>query len=178
MDNDFEEGKQNTRKEVAFKENTISVENLPYPTVLYPGHYGTFFGFKINNNSPTVICSCVKSAVENYIKLRMNDSVFLQASKYRKQFILCNMHFPRAFVDQLKNKSIPNDSHIINHILFEQKLCHECNKAIPRYKYCDEMYGGAFKQYLGWYINKQAYDFGIDPMAANILRDRCPQDIL
>ena len=33
-------------REVAYRENTIAYENeLPFPTVLYPCHYGAFFAF-------------------------------------------------------------------------------------------------------------------------------------
>jgi len=33
-------------KEIAFRDNTVAKEQLPLPIVLYPGFYGTFFGFK------------------------------------------------------------------------------------------------------------------------------------
>ncbi len=125
MDFKFEENEQHGYKEVAFKDNTIAVENLPFPIVLYPGHYGTFFGFKKNSDSPTVICSCAKEAIENYIRLRMIDTAFIQTSKYHKQFVLCDMHFPKSLVDHLKEQSLPNDITIVGYLLFENKLCHE-----------------------------------------------------
>ncbi|MBK8353740.1 MAG: hypothetical protein IPL21_19445 [Saprospirales bacterium] len=37
---------------------------------------------------------------------------------------------------------------------------------------------GSFKQNFGWYINKQAYEYGIDPLYFNVLREQCPQEIL
>jgi hypothetical protein len=40
------------------------------------------------------------------------------------------------------------------------------------------MYGGAFKQNYGWYINKQAFEFGIAPISNHVIPDICPQKIL
>jgi len=40
------------------------------------------------------------------------------------------------------------------------------------------MYGGAFKQNYGWYINKQAYEWGMDPPHLDAQIDLCPQEIL
>jgi hypothetical protein len=165
----------NTEKEIAYKDNTTSIERLPFSTVLYPGHYGTFFGFREKADSPIFLCGCTREAIENYIQLRVSDPVFIQTSRSGKQPILSDMDFPRALVNSLKyNKEIE----LLKLLRFENKLCHECNKVIPEYKYCIDMYGGAFKQNLGWYINKQAYEFGIQPIRMRVLKDRCPQEIL
>ena len=40
------------------------------------------------------------------------------------------------------------------------------------------MYGGSFKQNYGWYINKQAYEWGLDPLHLGVKLDICPQEIL
>jgi hypothetical protein len=93
-------------------------------------------------------------------------------------FILDKMYFPRAVVDKLMQQNKPNNHQIINHLSFENKLCHECNNIVPSYRYCVEMYGGAFKQNYGWYINKQAFEFGISPITNHVIPEICPQEIL
>jgi hypothetical protein len=48
----------------------------------------------------------------------------------------------------------------------------------PKLKYCHKMYGGSFKQSYGWYINKQAYEWGIEPIRPlHYLEDKCPQEV-
>ena len=54
-------------KPIAFQDGTIEQEDLPFPTVLYPGHYGAFFGFKERRRSSIVLCSCAEEAIENSI---------------------------------------------------------------------------------------------------------------
>jgi hypothetical protein len=49
-------------KPIAFQDNTISIEDLPLPNVLYPGFYGSYFGFQESENSEVVFCSCAKKA--------------------------------------------------------------------------------------------------------------------
>lgn len=165
-------------KEVAYKNGTETEEPLPFPIVLYPGHYGTFFGFKENPDSPIFLCGCAREPLENYITLTLSDPVFTQTSGQRRKFVLSKMHFPISLVKSLRQVEYGQEREIINYLRFENKLCHECNRVIPEYKYCVEMYGGSFKQNLGWYINKQSYEFAIQPIRMRILRDRCPQEIL
>jgi hypothetical protein len=40
------------------------------------------------------------------------------------------------------------------------------------------MYGGVFKQNYGWYINKQAYEFGVDRIWFRIISEKCPGEIV
>lgn len=168
------------RSLVACKDNMISVEELPYPIVLYPGFYGTFFAFfKEGENIPYILCACAKEAILNYINFcttRSYPQPFLN-----QKYILDSKHFPNALVEKLKELGSPNDSRVIDHLKFEKGLCHECNKAIPTYRYCDKVYGGTFKQTFGWYINKQAFEFGIRPvvdLSFQVNPDICPQEIL
>lgn len=164
-------------KEIAYKDNTISIEKLPYPIVLYPGFYGTFFGFKKTEKSPIVLCSCSKEAIENYIKFRLSKEI-PQYSNPCRMFILDSMDFPETLVRELIDKNITKNDNVIDYLSFENKLCHECNCVVPKYRYCHEMYGGTFVQNFGWYINKKAYEFGIDPKTYNIISEVCPQEIL
>lgn len=67
---------------------------------------------------------------------------------------------------------------VITHLSFHSNLCHECNGTLPQYRWCHEMYGGTFAQSYGWYINKQAYDCGVEPLSFRIIPDICSQEIL
>lgn len=171
--------KKENRKEIAYKDNTITKENLPFPIVLYPGFYGAFFGFRKNEISPIVFCSCSKEAIVNYIKIQMaeKDSIGYNADGSKK-FFLDYGRFPQTFTDELIKKKVPQKSRVIKNFRFENKICHECNKVVPKYRYCVEMYGGAFKQNYGWYICKQAYEWGLEPPNLYVTPYLCPQEIL
>lgn len=167
----------NKMKEIAFREYSIAKEKLPFPTVLYPGHYGTFFGFQKDNDSPLTLCSCAKMATINYIKFRVSEQL-LNNSDPGRMYILDSVHFPRMLVDSLMKKNVPENETIIEHLRFQDNLCHECNNTVPYYRYCHEMYGASFTQNFGWYINKQAYEFGIIPDSGRLIPEVCPQEIL
>lgn len=164
-------------KEIAYRDNTIARENLPLPIVLYPGFYGAFFGFRQREDSPIVLCSCAKEAIENYLRFRLSKPIPLNADAGR-MFVLDSMHFPRALIDTLIKRGVQNNYELIKYLVFESNLCHECNGVVPKYRYCHEMYGEAFKQNYGWYINKQAYEFGVGPISNRIIPEICPQEIL
>jgi hypothetical protein len=170
------ENKGNKQKQVAFHSNIVSKEDLPFPIVHYPGFYGAFFGFRENMHKNIVLCSCSKEAVENYIKLRLSKPI-PQNSNASRMYILDSMYFPIDLVFNLMNSKV-SKSEVISHIDFENEICHECKRVIPEYKYCHEMYGGVFKQNYGWYINKQAFEFGVEPISNQILPELCPQEIL
>ena len=164
-------------KKVAFKDNIVATENLPFSIVFYPGFYGAFFGFAENKNTQISFCSCTKVAIENYLRFRLSSPIPTSARPSRN-FVLDSMYFPQAVVDELIEDKRPQDKNIINFLIFKDKICHECNQVIPSYRYCVEMYGGTFKQNYGWYINKQALEFGILPISNYIIPEICPQEIL
>ncbi len=164
-------------KEIASHSNTVLNETVPYPIVFYPGFYGTFFGFKKTKESEIFLCSCAKEAIKNYIKFRKASPIGNNSGPTR-MFLLDSSVFPIQLIESLMKKNFKDDNDILNALKFEAKLCHECNTIIPEYRYCHEMYGGSFKQNFGWYINKQAYEYGIEPLEFNVLRDQCPQEIL
>jgi len=64
-------------------------------------------------------------------------------------------------LEKLKDSKARSVSGILENINFENRICHECNLSTPSYRYCHEMYGGAFKQNYGWYINKKANEYGM-----------------
>ena len=164
-------------KEVAYKDNTVAKENLPLPIVYYPGFYGAFFGFAEHNCFPISFCSCTRVAIENYIKFRLSSPISTNVMPGRS-FILDSMYFPKIIVDKLIEEKIPENKDIVNCLVFKNNICHECNRVVPSYRYCVEMYGGVFKQNYGWYINKQAYEFGIEPISSYVIQDICPQEVL
>lgn len=162
---------------IAFHDDIVVEENgLPYPIVCYPGFYGAFFGFKKNNDSPITFCSCAFGPIENYIRFREKSKNTY--SSIEKNFILSSSEFPKSFVKDLIDKGEKSDKKIINKISFKDKLCHECNGKTPTYRYCHEMYGGVFAQAYGWYVKKQAYEFGVKYPFLNYLPEICPEDVL
>jgi len=169
--------KKSINKEVAFKTNTIAMEELPFTTVLYPGHYGAFFAFKKDKREKPCFCSCAYEAIENYIKIRLLSPIPQNAYPDR-MFILDSSHFPKSIVEDLMTKNLTYEN-VLSALNFKDKLCHECNRQTPSYKYCVEMYGGAFKQNYGWYINKQSYEWGIDPLnkLKQFLPETCPDEL-
>lgn len=162
-------------KKIAFRDNIIAKEKTPYPVVLYPGFYGTFLGFKIKiEDSQIYFCSCSNEAIENYIKHKLKIPGFGHTVNDPNRFFLNYGKFPKSFIKQIKDK--PQNEDIIEYFHFENKICHECNKNIPSYRYCHEMYGSVFKQNYGWYINKQANEWGI--VENEIDFKLCPDEII
>jgi tetrahydromethanopterin S-methyltransferase subunit G len=164
-------------KEIAFKENTITKENLPFSIVLYPGHYGAFFAFKESDNSKPYFCSCAFEAIENYICIRQLQPKYLNSDP-RRMYILDPHNFPSSIVEDLMSEEV-SEHDVMNHLHFGEKLCHECNLQTPSYRYCHEMYGGAFKQNYGWYIAKQGFEWGFDRHdTKSLIQEASPDDLL
>lgn len=164
-------------KEIAFKEKTTAKENLPFSIVLYPGHYGAFFAFKESDNSNPHFCSCSYEAIENYIRIRQLQPKYLNSDP-RRMYILDPHNFPASIVEDLMSNNVQEDD-VINHLHFGEKLCHECNLQTPSYRYCHEMYGGAFKQNYGWYIAKQGFEWGFDRHnTKSLIPEASPDELL
>lgn len=163
-------------KPVAYQDGTVTVESLPLPRVLYPGHYGSFFGFQNAEKSPIYLCSCSYEAIENYLRFRLSYPI-PQYSDKRRMFVLDSSHFPSQLVESLMGQRVKNDDKVLNHLRFKDRICHECNRETPSYSYCHVMYGGVFKQTYGWYINKQGYEYGVQPITNTVLLEVCPQEI-
>jgi hypothetical protein len=162
------------KKEIAFAKDTLAEENLPFPVVLYPSHYGTFFAFKKDDRSKPCFCSCSYEAIENYLKIKSLNPVVSNTDPSR-MFVFDSLNFPNSVVKKLMGMKLADNP--IDSLSFEDKLCHECNHAIPSYRFCHEMYGGAFKQNFGWYINKQAYEWGIQHITDDFIPDLCPEEL-
>ncbi len=143
-------------------------ENLPYPVVYYPNHYGTFFGFAKDDSSPVALCLCSKPAVENLISLKRENPGPYNVNPSRRAFF--NGWFVPEIIASIPIKSKHDP---LEDLCFVEGLCHRCNLITPRLRYCHEMYGGEFIQHYGWYINQEYLRLGILPMHFFYLKDVC-----
>lgn len=164
------------RREIGGALSDGAREDIPYPIVMYPGHYGVFMGFKENENAPICLCACAYEAIHNYILLRLAFPIHNTFPD--RNFVLSSKDFPQTLIEKLMSSDAPGDIRVMDHLRFEERLCHECNGATPSYDYCSPAYGGVFKRTYGWYIIKQAYEFGIMPITNWTLKEQCPQEIL
>jgi len=162
---------------IAYQDGMIATEqNLPFPMVYYPGHYGAFLAFGRKDNSELFFCSCAKGAITNYIRFRI-ECDRTNNSDQQRNFILSKSKFPHKIVKSLVDHDHNADQYVISKLNFENEICHECNKQTPTYSYCDPMYGGVFEQNYGWYINKQSFEYGVMPVSYKILDDICPDEV-
>jgi len=153
-----------TIRKVSSHDGEVAIESgLPMPVVHYPGHYGAFFGFGESLDSPISICECSRAAIENYILYRLSCVRRGRNSDPEKSFILSKFYFPKSLVLELIAADVTQGLNVIDSIRFKEGICHECNKKTPSLGYCVPMYGGAFEQSYGWYINKQSFEFGVVP---------------
>lgn len=149
-------------KSIANRDNIVARELLPLQVVLYPGHYGTYFGFKSNiNDKEILVCSCCKESFNNFLEISFKN--WANQSKWHQEN---NVAFyrgviPLQLLEKIKNLKTKTINEILKQITFENKICHECNLSTPSFRYCHEMYGGVFKQNYGWYINKMANEYGM-----------------
>lgn len=160
-----------------------SIENLPYPYVIYPKMYGAFIGFKKDENSQIYLCSCYHKAISNYLKFHTEFISIYSKIKKNAKFISEIREFPIQLINTLSTENASNDENIIHKFHFQDNLCHECNRKIPSFSYCSKMYGTLFKQNYGWYIKKMSYEMGIRFNAypgdvIQIIPDSCPNEII
>ncbi len=169
--------KKRPNRNIAYQDGIVAREkDLPLPIVHYPGHYGAFLAFSKSEDSAIFFCSCAKKAITNYIRFRIECGE-TNNSDPQRNFILSKAKFPRQIVINLIEQIENAAQSIINHLNFENEICHECNKTTPTYSYCHSMYGGVFEQNFGWYINKQSYEYGVTPVSFKILDDVCPDEV-
>lgn len=154
--------------------DSITMEDLPYPIVYYPAHYGAFFAFAKDIGEQLYFCECEREAIENYIALRKQSP--LKNYSGPKTYPLGNDYFPIIVSEE--SKKCPQEP--LDLFKFEENLCHRCNNKIPKLEYCHKMYsnGSKFKLSYGWFINQEFFKCGIDPYQYdNALSDKCPPEI-
>lgn len=146
-------------KLVSSRDNIVTIEELPFENVYYPGEFGAFFGFSKYQNSSIIFCSCSMQAIKNYLEFRnlKNNGQAIP----EKNFILDSQDFPMKIIYERIKNCFNSKDEIYNTLIFEPKLCHECNKKVPIYLY--KLGDGSFRENFGWYINKQSYEFGVVP---------------
>jgi len=141
-------------------------ENLPFPIVYYPYHYGTFFCFskeKYDYDTLTM-CACSGEAVSNFFQLCDIDK-----SEQNYKIELRN-YFPAIILQNLINWDCIDNFPIS----FTEGICHKCNNITPALRYCHEMYGTKFIQYYGWYVNQTYLRLGI--YKNSYLSEKCPKE--
>ena len=146
-------------------------ENLPYPVVYYPNHYGTFFAFSKEESSPVVLCLCSKPIIENLIQLKKLTEPSLNSNPLRMA-PLDSWFFPNV----IAKKSLKHAHNPIESLEFVEGLCHRCNLITPSLRYCHEMYGVEFIQHFGWYYNQAYLRLGIYPRSYIHLPEVCPSE--
>lgn len=99
-------------KPIAFRDNIIAKEKLPYPIVYYPGFYGAFFAFSKDLKDKIIFCSCNKKAIENYIELRIINSIPCNSDPTRN-YILDSMYFPLSIVKEFMAKELNTKEKIL-----------------------------------------------------------------
>jgi len=148
---------------IAHQEKTTAKnENLPLPIVYYPGFYGTFFAFSKDKQSDLQFCSCSKKAIKNYIEFKIRNTHYPTGSEPDHFILSSDRHFPKKIVKKLIENGVNQNRSILEHLKFGDNLCHQCNRVLPKYRYCNSMYGTEFKQNYGWYINQKSLELGVD----------------
>ncbi len=127
-------------------------EDLPYPYVHYPNHYGTFISFSETQDSQMYFCTCARQAIENYLKLH---EIVGPEGKLRSIWGL-----QHAFSNKYVNTIESGKARYQNLFQYAEGLCHRCTGKTPDRRWCVEMYGSNFKQYYGWYIGQTRYRMG------------------
>lgn len=155
---------------IATGRGPIRRENLSYPIVLYPNHYGAFIAFSRDTRSEPVLCACTVPSVQNYVRLRKEIDSTNSHRLNRAPF--GSNDFPEIIAE----RSLRNETDPLSTVQFAHSVCHRCNLATPSHRYCDPMYGGRFKQQYGWYIAQNRLRCGLYGELA-ILGDVCPEEI-
>lgn len=147
----------------------IVKENLPYPIVHYPNHYGTFFAFSKTFNDKPVMCKCAMPMIQNYIDLKI-----LANKDETIKMVFDSGYFPKS-ISELFYKY---GTDVLEKIDFEENICHRCNLITPTLHYCHPMYGGEFMQNYGWFCNQTFLKFGIFPRDFSFLKNICIQEYI
>jgi len=153
-------------------ESSVVKEHLPFPFVHYPNLYGTFIGFSRSIHEKPMLCTCVESAVYNYLRLaeqsRSANSNPLRVAPFD------SFYFP----DSIARESLVSEAESRGILTFKKAICHRCLMATPSLRFCHPMYGSEFKQSFGWYINQSLLRSGVDCSLLKYLPDVCPPQVL
>jgi len=155
---------------------TVVREDLPFPVVYYPGHYGTFIAFAEDECAPVALCACSESAIRNFLRLQQEFPKGYNSNPLRMA-PLDSYFFPEV----VARASLVHDRDPLRAARFCAGLCHRCNLARPSVRHCHEVYGGVFKQQYGWYISQNYLRLGMLPAPLpehlTFLEDVCPGEL-
>lgn len=148
---------------------TARNDALPYPVVEYPGS-GAFIAFRPSAECALYFCECARAPFENFIDCRLTE---LQDSHWDVTVSnVLQYGVPDIVVDIVRTVGIDDPTDIIDVLRFEPGLCHKCNDAVPKLRFCHDMYGTKFRQNYGWYVKQQAYEYGVcNPASSTLLKD-------
>lgn len=150
----------------------LAHEDLPYPHVHYPNHYGTFFAFSKEIGSAPCLCACAQDPIRNLLQLKAAEPDGLNSNPLRMA-TFDSWFFPDVIADA--SVELPDAGmELLN---FEENLCHRCNLVPPTLRYCHEMYGTRFIQHFGWYVNQAYLRVGVMPITLQFLPDVCPDEV-
>jgi len=165
--------KTRTKRTPRIANGDVVSENLPLPWVHYPGSYGTLIAYSEFEESEPCFCSCSIPLINNYLELRRVYPEPLNANKLRMAH-LAVPYFPEFAA---KRSTEPGFTPLQD-LTFKEGVCHRCNQITPSLRYCLEMYGTAFVQCYGWYINQVFLRLGILRWGMIALEGVCPDEVL
>lgn len=104
-------------------------ENLSLSLVTYPNSSSCFIGFKKEGKSQLYFCSCSETALENYIRGRIDE-----LDDSHREVTVENV--VQLFQDEIKEEALKTDfarlENIIDVFQFKPGLCHRCNQVVPK----------------------------------------------
>lgn len=166
----------------AFGECVERCEELPLPRVLYPATRasqgrsalgaGSFLAFQAGDDGRIVLCSCARKAVRNcitlaarYVSQHWGTQVLVprDASFSTEPLTLLWGEFPAPLITSLLRQGAPADEGIGEWLVFQDGVCHKCNRVTPAYRYWEEPLVSTYMHTYGWYVKQQYYEFGVAP---------------
>lgn len=163
-------------KPIVQEKGITSVENLPYPIVHYPNFYGHFISFQAEKDQPIYLCSCTKNALENYFKIHDDFFKIFKSIMTAFEGAGSKPDFSKALLTDLRRKKTKTSKDFLENVQYQKSICHECNGKLPTFRYSGG-YGSTFEQNYGWYLYKQAYEYGVNSKGNIRLVDYCPQEV-
>ncbi len=163
-------------KPIVQEKGVTSIENLPYPIIHYPNWYGHFICFQLEKDQPLYFCSCTKNAIENYFTIHEKHFNIYKSIITAFEGAGSKPDFPKALLTELRRKKTKTAKDFLENIKYAKSICHECNGKLPTFRYSGG-YGSTFEQNYGWYLYKQAYEYGVNSIGNIKLADSCPQEI-
>jgi hypothetical protein len=115
----------------------------------------TFTAFRKSGDRVSIMCECSSVALQNFFVKIAED--FLESNSDSASYHALHSIRFHVNTDRITAAMLGDPESMYRQFAFAEKLCHACNKITPDARYCSPMYGSAFKQYWGWYINQEAF---------------------